>query len=498
MTSVESPRPAEPSGHHRTRLQKEGVAALIALDSRGGRSERERIQDSSVEPLKRRGRHSRSSVQTRSPHLSHHAARIALVIAFSSLFIVGALHIGLDWAQLRYLIYATWMIPLAEFCLLAIGHLNYRFRFQEASDLFTKLIIQVTTTGKERDRVNQIIDQIHSYCLEMDYEVWVVTEPAPNIHYPHADKILVVPQDFRCRSARKARALEYSRRARKMQGLHRPDVKILFNDDDVTLTKAYIKKAFVANYDICEGVIAPRTEYSVWPLNHFVASHADDIRTHACLVYCSVFQGLLKKPLHVHGEGLVVTGETEDVVTWDWPAFASEDLVFGQRAAQAGFVWGWFHEYVEVTSPWTIRDFITQRRRWLWGDLYGVQHRAVLTVPGAMIVLAKYSVGIVALVFSVGGIYLRVTGRIPSSFGLYDLAKVSLLSWVAIFFSCGWVGAGSEFSRRNVDARLFSSLMAVLAAPVTIVLTFAGILIPFVQGDPRTFAVIRKTRKRAS
>jgi len=34
-----------------------------------------------------------------------------------------------------------------------------------------------------------------------------------------------------------------------------------------------------------------------------MVSHADDIRTHACLVYCSVFQGILGRPLHVPGKG---------------------------------------------------------------------------------------------------------------------------------------------------------------------------------------------------
>ena len=34
-------------------------------------------------------------------------------------------------------------------------------------------------------------------------------------------------------------------------------MKIIFNDDDVTLTRGYIERAFAADYDLCEGVVDP-------------------------------------------------------------------------------------------------------------------------------------------------------------------------------------------------------------------------------------------------
>ena len=157
---------------------------------------------------------------------------------------------------------------------------------------YTQLIIQITTTGREHARVTEIIDQVRSYDLSMNYEIWVVTEPGFRARYPRADRVLVVPPEFAANSRMKARALEYSRRFREQMGLERGDVKILFNDDDVTLTRGYIERAFMADYDICEGIVAPRTHYGVRPFGHFAASHADDIRTQACLVYCSVFQGI--------------------------------------------------------------------------------------------------------------------------------------------------------------------------------------------------------------
>ena len=200
-------------------------------------------------------------------------------------------------------------------------------------------------------------------------------------------------------------------------GLDRADIKIIFNDDDVTLTQAYIERAFDADYDVCEGIITPRTHYAVRPFGHFLVSHADDIRTHACLVYCSVFQGILRRPVHVHGEGMVITGAAEHVVTWNWDATASEDLIFGQRAVKAGLRWGWFHEYAEVTSPWTIRDYLVQRRRWLWGDIHAMRRRDVMPRAAAVRVLFKYVAGVLALSCSIAGLWLRATGRIPATAG---------------------------------------------------------------------------------
>jgi hypothetical protein len=449
---------------------------------------------------------------TPAPSARPHRARHLLFVLVGAVVLIAALALALGahfvhvknggvrlvfgWPGMRYVIYAVWMVPLAELMLLAFGQINSRFRFRYAAPgTFAGMVIQITTTGREPVRVNEVISQIRGYGLQMSHEIWVVNEPGQNDYYPLADHVITVPADFVARSERKARALEYSRQVRVAIGLDRKDVKILFNDDDVALTKGYIEKAFAAAYDICEGVTAPRAEYAVRPLGHFLASHADDMRTHACLVYCSVFQGIIGRPLHVHGEGLTVTGAAEGIVTWDWPAFASEDLVFGQRAARAGLRWGWFHEYAELTSPWTLRDFITQRRRWLWGDIHGIRHREVLSKRGAALVAAKYLFGLATAAFSVTGLYLRMSGQMPGTSSIYDIAKLSIAAWLAVFFACGWIGASSSVSARSNDSRLLHAATAVLMLPVSSLLTLAGVLVPLVQGNPRTFQVISKTRQ---
>src|SRR5215470_11045149 len=127
-------------------------------------------------------------------------------------------------------IYVVWLVPLAELALLAAGLLNYRLRFRSAPGKFRLFIIQITTTGHEQARVNEIIAQIRSYRLAMAYRVWVVTEPGQGDTYPEADQVIITPAWFTVRSERKARALEYSRQVRGTLGLDGADVKILYND----------------------------------------------------------------------------------------------------------------------------------------------------------------------------------------------------------------------------------------------------------------------------
>jgi hypothetical protein len=277
------------------------------------------------------------------------------------------------------------------------------------------------------------------------------------------------------------------------EGLDQPWAKILYNDDDVLPTRGYVLTAFDADYDVCEGITAPRTEYATWPLGHVVASHADDVRTRTCLIYCSVFQGVFGQPLYVHGEGLTVTGEAERLTTWDWPGIA-EDLTFGQNAAKMGLRWGWFHEHVELTSPWTLREFLVQRRRWLWGNIHAITHRDVLPLSRAAAIASIYILNTAIMLFSVTGIAMKLAGALPPESPVYDVAKLALFTWLGVLFGAGWIGASGRVDGRNEDSRLLNALMAVVFSPLSCLVITAGLVVPLLQGNPRTFEVIRKTR----
>jgi Glycosyl transferase family group 2 len=214
--------------------------------------------------------------------------------------------------MLEVVVVTAWTVPIVLAGMALLGYVRGR-RLKVA---FARgMIIQITTVGNQ-ETVNAIIAAIRGYRLGFPHRIWVVTEPSSPTGYEGADRLIVVPADFECRASYKCRALEYVRRLRAREGLADRDLKILFLDDDSLPTKGYIEKAFQADHDICQGIVAPRNHYGRF------LSYMDDLRTLNCLVFCSVFQSF-GRPIQVHGEGLCVRASAEQVVTWDHPVVAS-------------------------------------------------------------------------------------------------------------------------------------------------------------------------------
>ena len=347
------------------------------------------------------------------------------------------------------------------------------------------MIIQITTVGNE-ETVNEIIRRIRGYQLAFPHSIWVVTEPWANANYQGADDVIVVPEDFHCQASYKARALEYARRLRIDRRLNDFYVKILFVDDDGVPTKSYIEKVLVADFDVCEGIPAPRTGYGRF------LSHMDDLRTINCLYMCSVFQGI-GHPIHVHGEGLCVRGTAEALVTWDYQMFASEDLVFGHMAVIKDMTWGFVWDYVEITSPFTWRDFLTQRRRWLWGNIHAIRH--VLPLRSSVLLVGLYVYGLFTFVVSTIGIVLALTGALPLQSSIAPWLVFSMAVWLSMFALSGVINSGGGASKGI--RRVRDVILAVLLAFVTSAVAIGVQIVALLKGNPRRFDVIQKTDPKA-
>ena len=265
----------------------------------------------------------------------------------------------------------------------------------------------------------------------MTYEIWVVIEPGFSTDYPQADRVIVVPRDFVAVSQYKCRALEYTRTVRAELGWTGYDTKITFLDDDTSPTWEFLETAYAGDYDICQGLTAPRVAYGSGPFTHFLLSHIDDLRFHNCMTYCSTFQGIFGAPLFCHGEGMTITGRTEQAIGWNFRIFASEDLTFGCNAAYQGFKWGWFHEYIELTSPWTWGAYFKQRRRWMWGNIHAVVNRDVLPLRPAIRIAIRYGLSFFTFVGSGVALILTLTGHIHIPQVWFSLFWCSLVDLAA-------------------------------------------------------------------
>ncbi len=384
------------------------------------------------------------------------------------------------------LILIAWFTPILCAAMILAGALFARRTGKRTFlPLPTLLIIQITTVGNE-ETVNEIIRRIRGYQLDFPHTIWVATEPWASADYRGADELIVVPKEFSCRASYKARALDYTRRVRADRRLNDFYVKVLFLDDDCVPTKSYIEKVFRADYDVCEGIPTPRTGYGRF------LSHMDDLRTINCLYMCSVFQGL-GHPIHVHGEGLCVRGTAESLVTWDYEMFASEDLVFGHMATYSGMSWGFVWDFVEITSPFTWRDFLTQRRRWLWGNIHAVRH--VLPLTSSLLLITLYAFGLFTFVASTVGIVLALTGALHFPAGVVPWVVTSMALWFSMFALSGVVNSGGGASRGI--RRVRDVAVAVLLAFVTSAVAIGVQVLALFQGNPHRFEVIQKMDPKA-
>jgi len=225
----------------------------------------------------------------------------------------------------------------------------------------TRFIIQICTSGKAPGTINAMLTQIRGYHLRIPYETWVVAEPYDHSTY-HADRVVIVPREFRVNAAYKARALEYARRLRIEEGIEGEGTKILFLDDDSFPEREYIEFAFHASFDVGQGFVRTDRFYG----KNLLTSIADNFRVVDCLATCATFASM-GRPVIVHGEGLVAKGNVEREITWEWGGAGSwgEDFLFGTNAARK-FKFGFIPYAVHDASPFSIRDLYRQRRRWFW------------------------------------------------------------------------------------------------------------------------------------
>lgn len=372
------------------------------------------------------------------------------------------------------LFYIAWLVPLSYLLAGIIGYIIIgRGKYLVTNP--AKLIIQITTLASP-SLINRTIRRIRGYNLPMPYQVWVVVEPWMNggkVDGYEADKIIVVPDTFTANAKYKARALEYARLVRKSLGIVGNDVKILLLDDDSIASERYICKAFYADYDICEGITVPRNNYGTF------LSHMDNVRTCQCLCINSLFQGS-GYPLWVHGEGLCFYASVEHAITWEAVGVA-EDWMFGQRGVDMGYKWGFLWEFVYITSPWSIKDHIKQRRRWFWACIDALQQSSVSSRAKCMLLFGIFVI-FFGPIFCVSGlVYTAIAGPywIPSMYPLY--ANTTFL--MGLFAFVGWLGGGKL---KHVVVATVLSWVAVIMVPIS------GILIPLVQGPPKTWLYIRK------
>lgn len=337
-----------------------------------------------------------------------------------------------------------------------------------------RLIIQITTIGDDiiADTVRGIRAALEGRDQDL-FEIWVVTEPSDPRSYPFVDQAIVVPPDFETsqHTKFKGRALEYARLHRLRSGL--TDYKVLMIDDDSTVSAAFFDACYNRSFDLIQGMVTIGRPHDV--LSHLDAS----LRAMSCLSLCSIFQELSHQ-LFTHGEGFCIDERVDRAVSWDHPGWYAEDLIYGALATRRmGFRMSSTYARVATNSPISIRQFITQRRRWFWAFA-----KSSYLLP-LSVQIQVWSVSIFGLIITP----LALTGIVLGFLGIFHLpAGLSVVSQVLfVLWFLAW-GFSGYFAQRKVRGIAVGAVTAIVGPTLGFVTTLAGIL----MGPMKTFEVMRR------
>jgi len=392
---------------------------------------------------------------------------------------------------LDYLISVIWLSPLLYLFILGFGVLFNRTRKTallkqkgEVDKKVDNIIFQIPTIGNIKS-VNKILETVKNYALPVPLETWVIIEDSDTHKTEYVcDRVVVVPPDFECEDLYKGRALEYARRLRQKlvdEGKLGPNYLLLQGDDDAVPSLEFIKECLTVQADIMIGTITPQVN-GVWN------TILDYERCVACGIFCNFFTNL-GHPLWAHGEGTCMSGQVDRNVSYDISTFThntkhklilNEDSFYFHKAAVMGYSIFNSEEKILILPPLTFADAVTQRRRWVWGQI-AILKQKMLPLPNR---IRLSIIGFSGLwLFSIGmlGLPLYYLGVVQIPAVLLPVLFSTLGIWLAIraytIGKCmGWKHA----------------IAGTAASYITVAMNFIVHVIGLAKGDPKKFEVIRK------
>ncbi|CAF3531698.1 unnamed protein product [Adineta steineri] len=250
-----------------------------------------------------------------------------------------------------------------------------RPELQNSPLLGPKIRIRVVTRGDYPDLVRTNVKRNLEICAKVgltNFQIEIVTDKPINIIGLPLNMIrqVVIPHDYRTKTGAlyKSRALQYAIEPDVNQLA--PDDYIVHLDEETLLTENSVRGILnfvnTQDYDIGQGLITYANETIV---NH-ITTLADSMRVGVdlgCLRFC--LKKFHQPPFLFKGSFVVCRAGCEFDVTFDNGRAGSiaEDTYFAMLAMSKNKKFGWIEGEMWEKSPFTLSDFIKQRKRWLQG-----------------------------------------------------------------------------------------------------------------------------------
>ncbi|CAF1212997.1 unnamed protein product [Adineta steineri] len=289
---------------------------------------------------------------------------------------------GLTLAIIIYFVRILSLLPLPLVICHTCGLVFYNI-FPERPELHNspllgpKIRIRVVTRGDYPELVHTNVKRNLDTCAKVgldNFQIEIVTDKPIDIHGLPANMVreVVVPSTYRTKTGAlyKSRALQYALE---------PDINqlaaedyIVHLDEETLLTENSVRGIlnFVNSneYDIGQGLITYANETIV----NYITTLADSMRVGVdlgCLRFC--LKKLHRPPFLFKGSFVVCRASCELEVSFDNGRAGSiaEDTYFAMLAMSKNKKFGWIEGEMWEKSPFTLADFIKQRKRWLQGIL---------------------------------------------------------------------------------------------------------------------------------
>jgi len=247
-----------------------------------------------------------------------------------------------------------------------------------------KVVIVLPTLGKpgNLNALKRVIGSIleHGPRNLSDFRVDVVIDEGPDLEPLYSwlgetslVRVVVVPSGYRTPlgAKYKTRANQYALEFRRSEGENTKDVMVYHLDDDTHVGRdtiasiAEFAELYSEEYYLAQGILTfPHQLSPSW-----FSRMADSIRPAGDIAQFTLFTGVLGTPMvGLHGEHLLVRGDIEEEIGWDFPETIVEDAYFALEfcklhRGRARML----NSYSYGASPATVIDLVRQRRRWSEG-----------------------------------------------------------------------------------------------------------------------------------
>lgn len=343
---------------------------------------------------------------------------------------------GYTWTLVLYLLRLVTFLPLPQ-VLFNFAGLTFYNAFPDkvvlkGSPLLAPFIcIRVVTRGDFPQLVKSNVSRNMNKCIDAGLEnflIEVVTDKKIGLEHDRRVREVVVPSSYRTKSGAlfKARALQYCLE---------DDVNLLVDtdwvvhlDEETLLTENSVKGVlnFVMDgkHQFGQGLIT----YSNEEVVNWITTLADSFRVADDMGKVRFQFLMFHKPLFSWKGSYVVTQlGAEKKVSFDngMDGSVAEDCYFAMRALDQGYSFTFIEGEMWEKSPFTLWDFVQQRKRWLQGILLVVHSKTIPFRKKLLLTISCYSW--VTLPLSTSNIILAGLCPIPC----YPL----------IDFLCAFIGA---------------------------------------------------------